>query len=114
MSKFIDRLSDPRGLVVDDLLWAAPVAVDFPCLAQILCGKLGEKGEEIIPPMTLKIFSKAGQLRFSVAKTHEPDRAYFGHIKRPEAILECVEAALEGNETEEVIYASNGAGRKKF
>ncbi len=108
-----DGVNGSNGMV-EDILWVAEVALEYPTLAEWLQGRA--EGTEALPafePWSLKIFSKAGQLRFSLSQRNG-FKSWFGHVRDPKAILGSVNASIEAGDMEPVIYAQEPSSKKRF
>jgi hypothetical protein len=108
-----DGMNGSNGSV-EDLLWVADVALEYPTLAEWLAGRA--EGSEALPafePWSLKLFSKAGQLRFSLSQ-REGFKSYFGHVRDPKDVLGSVNASIEAGDMEPVIYKNEPLAKKRF
>ena len=88
--------------------WAPLLMDEFPTITLALQGSPPEvKGADAIPPMTLMIYEKNGDLRFSLSNRDWP-RSFFGHVSNASRVLESIEDALVNDIGEWVAKNKNG------
>jgi len=89
-------------------VWQKQLAAEFPVLAEALAGSPPEvKGADRIPPLTLMIYDKDGNLAFSLSSRDFP-RSFFGRVGDPMRVLESIEDALANEQGEWVAKRQNG------
>jgi hypothetical protein len=102
MSKLHDSYDESTSAQLDGAEALRALSVKYPELVEALYGRKGGNGSgPMVPPMTLMVYFREGQLRWSLSST-ESSKSFYGKVTTPGEPLEAVEACLLAGEFERV------------